>query len=238
MRRTRRRWRRSPTARPRRRAAQIGLVAANQVIRARSVDGLMMPIGITSSFPTLKPGPGVWRLRRRSHRRRRRGSASVRPFILQSAAQFLPPRRRRSRAPTGSRRSTRSRRTAARTAACVPLEQTNIAQFWTANVVRQYNGVAREIADARQLDLLQTARLAAMVNVVGADAGIAVMNAKYHYLFWRPVSAIDPTAVSPDGFGPVPGYDDGNPATVEQTGLAAAPRDAEPSRIPGGARRR
>ena len=74
------------------------------------------------------------------------------------------------------------------------------------------------IVDARQLNLVQTARLAAMVNVIGADDGISVMNAKYHYLFWRPVSAIDPTAVSPDGYGPVPGYDDGNPATVEQAG--------------------
>jgi len=33
-----------------------------------------------------------------------------------------------------------------------------------------------------------------------------------------PVTAIDPTAVTADGFGPVPGYDDGNPATSEQTG--------------------
>ena len=41
-----------------------------------------------------------------------------------------------------------------------------------------------------------------MVNVIGADAGIAFMNAKYHYLFWRPVTAIDPTSVSPDGYGP------------------------------------
>jgi hypothetical protein len=41
-------------------------------------------------------------------------------------------------------------------------------------------------------------------------------------LFWRPVTAIngslDPTAVTNDGFGPVPGYNDGNPATVEQAG--------------------
>ncbi len=97
-------------------------------------------------------------------------------------------------------------------------------------MIRQYNGVVRRIADARQLNLAQTARLAAMVNVVGADAGIAVMYAKYHYLFWRPVSAIDPTAVAPDGFGPVPGYDDGNPATVEQAGwrpLLATPNHPE-----------
>jgi hypothetical protein len=57
-----------------------------------------------------------------------------------------------------------------------------------------------------------------MVNVVAADAQIAVMYAKYHYLFWRPVTAIDPTAVTTDGYGPVPGFDDGNPATVEQPG--------------------
>jgi VCPO second helical-bundle domain len=48
--------------------------------------------------------------------------------------------------------------------------------------------------------------------------GMSVIHAKYHYLFWRPVTAIDPTAVIADGFGPVPGYDDGNPATVEQMG--------------------
>ena len=42
--------------------------------------------------------------------------------------------------------------------------------------------------------------------MVGADAQIAVMNAKYHYLFWRPVTAIDPDSVKPsgDGFGPFP----------------------------------
>ena len=57
-----------------------------------------------------------------------------------------------------------------------------------------------------------------MVNLVGADALMSALYAKYHYLFWRPVTAIDPTAVIADGFGPVPGYDDGNPATVEQTG--------------------
>jgi len=57
-----------------------------------------------------------------------------------------------------------------------------------------------------------------MINVVGADALMSALRAKYHYLFWRPVTAIDPSAVTADGFGPVPGYDDGNPATVEQTG--------------------
>src|SRR5204862_642971 len=95
---------------------------------------------------------------------------------------------------------------------------TTIAEFWSANVIRQYNQAGRDIAAARSLSLLQTARLAAMVNLTGADALMSTLHAKYHYLFWRPVTAIDPTAVTVDGFGPVPGFDDGNPATVEQTG--------------------
>jgi hypothetical protein len=44
------------------------------------------------------------------------------------------------------------------------------------------------------------------------------------------VTAIDPTAVVADGYGPVPGFDDGNSATVEETGwrpLVATPNHPE-----------
>jgi hypothetical protein len=52
---------------------------------------------------------------------------------------------------------------------------------------------------------------------------MSVLNAKYQFLFWRPVTAIagagvcasQPSAVTADGYGPVPGFDDGNAATVE-----------------------
>jgi hypothetical protein len=197
---------------------QIGLVAANQVIRARSVDGLMMPVGITSSFPTLKPGPGVWRLTPPFAPAQIPWAARMHPFILQSAAQFLPAPPPSLSSPEWVSAFNEVEAYGGANSSVRTVAQTNVAQFWSANVVRQYNGAARSIVDARQLNLTQTARLAAMVNVVGADNGIATMNAKYHYLWWRPVSAIDATAVSPDGFGPVPGYDDGNPATVEQPG--------------------
>src|SRR5262249_58077320 len=109
-------------------------------------------------------------------------------------------------------------------------EQTASARFWSANVVRQYNRLAREVAEDRDVGLLQTARLIAMVDTVGADALISCLFAKYHYLFWRPVTAIDPTAVTADGFGPVPGYDDGNTAALEQVGwrqLLATPNHQE-----------
>jgi len=52
---------------------------------------------------------------------------------------------------------------------------------------------------------------------------MSALNAKYQFLFWRPVTAIAgagvcpglPSAVTADGYGPVPGFDDGNAATVE-----------------------
>jgi hypothetical protein len=89
------------------------------------------------------------------------------------------------------------------------------------------------VIDMKGLSLLESARLQAMVNMVGADAQIAVMHAKYHYLFWRPVTAIDPRSVKPsgDGFGTFPiGSDDGNSATTEETGwrpIAATPNHPE-----------
>ena len=89
-------------------------------------------------------------------------------------------------------------------------------------MIRQFNLAARDLATARGLGVLDTARLLAMVNTVSADALMSVLNAKYRFLFWRPVTAIEApvmpaatSAVTADGFGPVPGFDDGNPATVE-----------------------
>jgi hypothetical protein len=198
---------------------RIGLVAASQVIRARTEDGLMTPIGSTSTFPTLTPGPGVWRLTPPAYLAPQTPwVANVHPFVLKSGAQFLPgppPSPSSSDWVTAFNelKTYGSATSTARTA-----DETNIAKFWSANVPRQYNRVLRDITDAKGLNLMQTARLAAMVNDVAADAGISVMYAKYHYLFWRPVTAIDPTSVTADGLGPTPGFDDGNAATVEQPG--------------------
>jgi hypothetical protein len=196
----------------------VGLQAANNIIALRTGDGRMTPINVSSSFPTLPPGPGVWRLTPPFALPQTPWVGEMRPFVLQSLDQFLPdpPPSLQSFEWVEAFNQIKAYGTligSARTD-----EQTFIARFWSAHVVRQYNRVGRDIADARDLGLLDTARLAAMINLVGADALMSTFHAKYHYLFWRPVTVIDPTAVTNDGFGPVPGYDDGNMATVEQIG--------------------
>jgi hypothetical protein len=196
----------------------VGQQAANDIIALRNSDNRMTPIGVTSSFPTLPSGPGVWRLTPPFAAPQTPWLGNVRRFLLQSVDQFLPDRPPSLQSDEWAEAFNAIKAYGAATGSARSAEQTAVAWFWSANVVRQYNRVGRDIARARGLGLLETARLAAMVNLVGADALMSALYAKYHYLFWRPVTAIDPTAVTADGFGPVPGYDDGNPATVEQTG--------------------
>ena len=75
-------------------------------------------------------------------------------------------------------------------------EQTDIARFWSSNVIAQYNTAFRDTATKHGFGLLRSARLMAVGNLVGADAQMACFNAKYTYWFWRPVTALaasDPT---------------------------------------------
>jgi len=197
----------------------VGLAAATNIINLRAGDGLKTPIGVTSSFPTLAPGAGVWRRTPPAFAAPQTPwVGDVRPFMLQSADQFLPDPPPSLQSSEWAEAFSQIKTVGEATSSARTPEQTAIARFWSANVVRQYNRLARDVAEDSNLGLLQTARLIAMVDTVGADALISCLFAKYHYLFWRPVTAIDPTAVTADGFGPVPGYDDGNLATLEEMG--------------------
>jgi hypothetical protein len=199
----------------------VGFAAANGIIALRSGDGRMTPIGLTSPFLTLPPGPGVWRLTPPFAAPRTPWVGTVRRFILGSVDQFLPDPPPSLQSDGWAEAFNQIEAYGALTGSARTDEQTRIGQFWSASVIRQYNRVGRDLTGARP-HLLQAARLLAMINLVGADALMSNLYAKYYYLFWRPVTAIngslDPTAVTNDGFGPVPGYDDGNPATVEQSG--------------------
>ncbi len=69
-------------------------------------------------------------------------------------------------------------------------EQTRTALFWTDHDIPQWNRNLVRLAAARHLGPVRTARLLAMAHVAGGDAMIACFEAKYHFLNWRPVHAI------------------------------------------------
>lgn len=70
-------------------------------------------------------------------------------------------------------------------------DQTLASLFWNASTASYYwDNIAISLAAQRHSTLSENARLLALLNVAMADAAIACWEAKYHYLFWRPVTAI------------------------------------------------
>ncbi len=69
-------------------------------------------------------------------------------------------------------------------------EQTEIARFWEYSLPPIYHGVVRSVADLPGREVTQNARLFAAVAQAMDDAMISVFDAKYHYNFWRPATAI------------------------------------------------
>ncbi len=70
-------------------------------------------------------------------------------------------------------------------------DQTAYAQFWaTSTPIYNWNGVALSLSAERNMTLLGNARLFAELNVAMADAAIAIWEAKYYYVSWRPITAI------------------------------------------------
>jgi PAP2 superfamily len=69
-------------------------------------------------------------------------------------------------------------------------EQTAIARFWEATMPPIYHGLVRSVATMAGREVTQNARLFAAATQATDDALIAVLDAKYHYHFWRPVTAI------------------------------------------------
>ncbi len=197
---------------------RVGATAAVDIIYTRRNDGRQLPIGTSSPFSP-KAGPGVWRRTPPAYAAPQTPwVGDEKPFVLENANQFLPPAPNKLSSSQWVDDFNEIKAAGAATGSTRTQEQTDIARFWSTNVIAQYNQAVRDVAQAKTLDLVETARLMAMVNIVGADAQIACMNAKYKYAFWRPVTAIDPASVSATDGGPVPGFDDGNSATAEMPG--------------------
>jgi hypothetical protein len=68
-------------------------------------------------------------------------------------------------------------------------DQTATAFFWFESLAI-WNDIARIVIERQGLDPWRAARILALVNFALADSGIACMEAKYRFHFWRPYTAI------------------------------------------------
>ena len=69
-------------------------------------------------------------------------------------------------------------------------EQSDIARFWATALPDVHMGVVHSVAIAPNREATRNARLYAAVTAALNDTEISVFDAKYHFNFWRPITAI------------------------------------------------
>jgi len=168
---------------------QVGKAAANSIIAMRASDG--RGANVPYIFPFV-PTAGVWIPTPPAHLLPLiPWVGQMVPFTLNSASQFLP--EEPPPALTSAQWAddyNQVKRLGAANSTVRTAEQTEIGLFWTEQTSRQYARALRALAVGRALNTSDTARLFAMVWTAFADSFIGCMNAKYHFRFWRPVTAI------------------------------------------------
>lgn len=115
---------------------------------------------------------------------------SRKPWLMASASQFRPSGPPSVSSDAWARDFNEVKAIGGKKSATRTEEQTAIAQFWEYSLPPIYYGVVRSVAEQPGRDTVRNARLYAAVAQAMDDALISVFEAKYHYNFWRPVTAI------------------------------------------------
>lgn len=72
-----------------------------------------------------------------------------------------------------------------------PQDRTDVARLYAATTpVQAWNSAARQVSAAQGKTLSENARIFALLAMAMCDGSIATFDSKYHYSFWRPVTAI------------------------------------------------
>jgi hypothetical protein len=112
------------------------------------------------------------------------------PWVMTSGSQFRPGPPPALDSETWTRDLNEIREIGGRNSTRRTAEQTTIGRFWFLVGPRTYNPIVRQAAMAKNMDVVDCARLFALTSIAGNDALIAVFDAKYQYNLWRPVTAI------------------------------------------------
>jgi hypothetical protein len=187
-----------PDGAAKRRGVAAGHHEATTVLSERAADGLDTD-SVNAAWTPPPAAPGVWQPTPPTYGPAvRAGLGKARSFLLASNDQFRPgpPPALDSAAyldglseVRSAGRDTDSTRTP---------EQTDVALFWEQSSLGAYNQVLRAVLSDTDRGLLWQSRLVAAFHVITIDAQIAIHEAKYTYVFWRPVTAIRTGSVDQD----------------------------------------
>jgi hypothetical protein len=193
----------------------VGSSVATALLALRADDGLAANVAYTFGV-----GPGLWQLTPDSPATAPQTPwlGQMRPFLLRSSSQFRPGPPPALTSRTYARDLNEIEAFGSKTSSVRTPAQTENALFWTYNADAMDNAGFREVAAQQHMDTVDTARALAIGDMITADAAIACFEAKYHYSFWRPITAIRAADT------------DGNPATTPDpawTPLVVTPNHPE-----------
>ena len=117
------------------------------------------------------------------------GWPKVRPFGMSRPEQFRAPPPYALSSPAWARDYNEVKRLGGKVSERTE-EQTRIAKFWELVGPGTYNPLGLHLVNEKKLDVVDSARVLALLAIAAFDAGLAVFDAKYAYNFWRPVTAI------------------------------------------------
>jgi hypothetical protein len=160
----------------------VGEQGATAVLAARAEDGIGLPDTYRPHttpglyVPTVLPVVPNWGKRK--------------PWVMTSGDQFRPGPPPSLTSETWARDYNEIKALGSKSSTQRTPEQTAIAKFWEATAPVVYWPVARSVASAPGREVTDNARLLAVAAMAMDDALIAVLDAKYTYNLWRPITAI------------------------------------------------
>ena len=209
----------------------FGIEAADHIVALRVNDGRNAPLQFT-----MPVGPGVWR-----------PTADppvpffdpwlsqMQPLVMRAPDQFRPGPPPALTSTQYAKEFNEVKALGAATGSTRTPEQTKTAQFYSDIGVGGLQAAVRDLLTRHGFDISQAAQIFAAVDVSVSDAVVSIWDAKFHYGFWRPVTAIrmadtdenpatqpDPTWTSFIPTPPYPDYTSGLNAFVGATSRALA----------------
>ncbi|MEV4629776.1 vanadium-dependent haloperoxidase [Micromonospora sp. NPDC049523] len=189
-----------PDSVAKRRGITVGSRTAAAMIAARRNDG-----AFGDQTWVIGSQPGQWRPTPPTFTYDGAWVGNLKPFVIPRASMFRtagPPALTSNRY---ARDLNEVKEIGAANSTIRTLDQTQAAIWWHDRHLAEWE-IKRQLATTQRLNLVQTARMFAVVDLAEADATTACYNEKAAWSFWRPITAVQLADT------------DGNPATVADPG--------------------
>jgi hypothetical protein len=115
---------------------------------------------------------------------------NVKPFAMTSPSQFRPKPPIALESEQWAKDYNEIKELGEKNSSKRSARQTEDARFWLMTGPRSTHPLERQIIIQKEMSVIESARFMAVIAAAEADALIAVLDAKYKYAFWRPITAI------------------------------------------------